>query len=77
VGQQELPFRQTVEHRMADIVNLRIARKRSARTKDAERAAENRLAHGASKHERTEVAAERDKLTRTIDGHRIEPGDRE
>jgi len=62
---------------MADIVNLRLARKRVARNKDAERAAENRLAHGATKRDRDEAATERDKLRRTIDGHRIEPGDRE
>jgi len=62
---------------MADIVNLRLARKRAARNKDADLAAENRLAHGVTKRERAKAAAERDKLSRTVDGHRIEPGDRE
>lgn len=65
-----------VEHRMAEIVNLRIARKRAERGKAANRAAENRLAHGASKKERASAASERDKLCETLDSHRIEPGDR-
>ena len=61
---------------MAEIVNLRIARKRAERDKATSLAAENRLAHGASKRQRSDAAAERDKLRRTLDGHRIEPGDR-
>lgn len=61
---------------MAEIVNLRIARKRAERDKAAARAAENRNAHGASKRERAAAEAEREKLGRTLDSHRIEPGDR-
>ena len=61
---------------MAEIVNLRIARKRAERDKAASLAAANRLAHGASKGERSVAAGQRDKLRRTLDGHRIEPGDR-
>ena len=61
---------------MAELVNLRIARKRAERDKAAGRAAENRQAHGASKRQRAETAAERDKLRQTLDSHRIEPGDR-
>lgn len=61
---------------MAEIVNLRLARKRAERSKAESQAAENRLAHGASKKQRTETAAERDKLNKTLDSHRIEPGDR-
>ena len=61
---------------MAEIVNLRTARKRAERGKAASRAAENRMAHGASKKERAVTDAERDKLGQTLDGHRIEPGDR-
>jgi hypothetical protein len=61
---------------MAEIVNLRIARKRAERDKAASLAAEKRLAHGASKSERSDAAAERNKLRRALDGHRIEPGDR-
>ena len=37
---------------MAEIVNLRIARKRAARSNAERSAAEQRLAHGASKSER-------------------------
>lgn len=61
---------------MAEIVNLRIARKRAERGKKESRAADNRLAHGTSKKLRTEAAAEREKLQKTLDSHRIEPGDR-
>ena len=61
---------------MADIVNLRIARKRMARKKAEDRAAERRLAHGASKAERDHATADRDKARRTLDQSRIEPGDR-
>jgi len=61
---------------MADVVNLRIARKRMARKQAEGRAAERRLAHGASKPERDHAAADRDKARRTLDQHRIEPGDR-
>jgi len=61
---------------MAEIVNLRIARKRAERSKAESRAAESRQAHGASKRERADAAAERGKLSQTLDSHRIEPGDR-
>ncbi len=61
---------------MAEIVNLRIARKRAERSRVASAAAENRQAHGASKKQRAEAESERDKLCRTLDRHRIEPGDR-
>ncbi len=61
---------------MAEIVNLRIARKRAERDKAAGLAAKNRFVHGASKSERSNATAERNKFRRTLDGHRIEPGDR-
>ena len=61
---------------MTEIVNLRIARKRAARSKAEDRAAEQRLAHGVSKPQRDRAAAERDKARETLDQHRIEPGDR-
>jgi hypothetical protein len=61
---------------MAEIVNLRIARKRAVRGKAEGRAAEQRLAHGASKAERNRTAADRDKAGQILDQHRIEPGDR-
>jgi hypothetical protein len=61
---------------MAEIVNLRTARKRAARSKAEGHAAEQRLAHGASKTERDRTAADQDKARQTLDQHRIETGDR-
>ena len=61
---------------MAEIVNLRTARKRAARNKAEDHAAQQRLAHGASQSERDQAAADRDKARQTLDQHRIETGDR-
>ncbi|MSP44491.1 MAG: DUF4169 family protein [Xanthobacteraceae bacterium] len=61
---------------MAEIVNLRTARKRAARGKAEGHAAEQRLAHGAPKSERDRAAADRDKARQKLDQHRIETGDR-
>jgi hypothetical protein len=61
---------------MAEIVNLRIARKRAARSNAERDAAEQRLAHGASKSERNKTAVDRDKARQILDQHRIETGDR-
>jgi len=61
---------------MAEIVNLRIARKRAARSKAEGHAAGQRLAHGASKSERDRAAADQNKARQTPDQHRIETGDR-
>jgi hypothetical protein len=61
---------------MAEIVNLRIARKRAARGKSERLAAERRLEHGAPKRERDLARADRDKARRTLDQHQIETGDR-
>ena len=61
---------------MAEIVNLRTARKRAARNKAQGQAAENRRAHGVTKWERAQAAADRDKVSQTLDQHRIETGDR-
>ena len=60
---------------MAEIVNLRMARKRAARSKSENLAAENRHAHGASKSDRANAQADREKSSKTLDQHRIEPGD--
>jgi hypothetical protein len=59
------------EQRMADIVNLRKARKAEARRRDEGRAAQNRLLHGRSKAERKRE----DKARREHEGHRIETED--
>ena len=61
---------------MAEIVNLRMARKRAARSKAEGHAAEQRLAHGASKAERDRAAADQDKARQILDQHHIETGDR-
>ena len=61
---------------MAEIVNLRMARKRAARSKAEDHAAEQRLAHGASKVERDRASADQDKARQILDHHRIETGDR-
>jgi DNA-binding helix-hairpin-helix protein with protein kinase domain len=61
---------------MAEIVNLRMARKRAARSKAEQHAAEQRMAHGVSKLEHDKAAADLNKARQTLDQHRIEPGDR-
>jgi DNA-binding helix-hairpin-helix protein with protein kinase domain len=60
---------------MAEIVNLRMARKRAARSKAEQHAAEQRMAHGVSKLEHDKAAADLNKARQTLDQHRIEPGD--
>lgn len=58
---------------MADIINLRMARKAKARTQAEQNAAANRAKFGASKAERQQRAQEEARLTRTIDGAKLEP----
>ena len=60
---------------MAEIVNLRMLRKRAIRSKAEQHAAEQRVAHGASKSERSQATADRDKARLTLEQHRIERGD--
>ena len=60
---------------MAEVINLRTARKRAKREQDAKRAEENRLAYGRPKAERRLEDARAEKLQRDLDAHRIEPGD--
>ncbi len=60
---------------MGEIVNLRQARKRREREREALAAAENRAAFGVTKAERRKTEAERDKASRTLDAHRIDPPD--
>ena len=67
--------RQPLSFGMAEIVNLRMARKRANRSKAEHHAAEQRVAHGASKSERSQAAADRDTARHTLDQHRIERGD--
>ena len=60
---------------MSEVVNLRLARKRANRSKAEQHAADQRVAHGASKAERKQAAADLDKARYTLDQHRIERGD--
>jgi hypothetical protein len=60
---------------MGDLVNLRTARKRAKRRQAGQAAASNRLAHGRSKAERTFEQSRADKARRSLDQHRIEPGE--
>ncbi|RDJ27127.1 DUF4169 family protein [Bosea caraganae] len=58
---------------MAEIINLRRARKQRERAEAGKQAEQNRLTFGRSKAERTLTEAERDKAIRALDGHRL-PG---
>ena len=58
---------------MAEIVNLRRARKQKARVEKEDRAAENRRRHGLTLTERKVEDAARDKAARHVDNHRREP----
>ena len=60
---------------MAEIVNLRTARKRAQRRQDDRQARTNRLAHGQPKTMRDLDDARRTKASRDLDRHKIEPGD--
>jgi hypothetical protein len=60
---------------MGNTVNLRTFRKRAERRREAELAAERRLAHGVSKLDRTLAHTREDKVRRDLEQHRIEPGD--
>lgn len=60
---------------MAEILNLRLARKRKARAQAGEKAARNRAVHGRSGAERAKAEAERQRAQATLDGHRREPED--
>lgn len=54
---------------MADIVNLRSARKARARVEKEAQAAQNRLRFGVSASERRAGDSARDKAERHLDGH--------
>jgi hypothetical protein len=60
---------------MAELVNLRTARKRAKRQREDVRAAENRLSQGRPKTERGLNTARLEKAGRDLDRHRIETGD--
>lgn len=64
---------------MADVVNLRMARKRKARDEREREADRNRMLHGRSKAEQRKTATEQERAERFVDGHRRQtpqpPGD--
>jgi hypothetical protein len=60
---------------MGDVVNLRGARKRTAKQLREKQAAENRFIHGRSKTERAAEEARNDKAARQLDGHRLGSGE--
>ena len=55
---------------MADILNLRQARKSKARAEKEARAAANRSVHGQSRAEKLKLDAERQKADRQLDLHK-------
>ena len=55
---------------MAEIVNLRLARKAFARRKSAELAAENRARHGMGKSEKLALGAETARTSRHLENAR-------
>ena len=58
---------------MAQIINLRMARKARMRAQSAQDAAANRAKFGGTKAERQARAAEEARLTRAVDGAKLEP----
>jgi hypothetical protein len=62
---------------MADLINLRTARKQAQRRRAEQKAASNRLAHGRPKTERFLERSRSEKAKRDLDGHRVDAGDAE
>ena len=58
---------------MAEIINLRLARKAKARAASAQDAAANRAKFGATKGERQIRAQEEARLNHAVDGAKLEP----
>jgi len=57
---------------MADIINLRRARKNKARAEKAAKSDANRVTHGIAKPVRNLAKARRDKDARIVDAHKLE-----
>ncbi len=62
---------------MADIVNLRQARKRKARAEKDAQAEANRVAFGRTKEDKRLSKARQDLEARRLEGHRLGPKDPE
>ena len=60
---------------MAEIINLRRARKQRARAEREAEAETNRARHGRTKAEKQHDATDQERHERSLDGHRIEPDD--
>jgi hypothetical protein len=60
---------------MADIVNLRMARKQARRRQAEQKAAANRLRHGRAQTERAIEQFDAEKSRKTFAQHRIETTD--
>lgn len=60
---------------MAEIVNLRSARKARKRAAEKERAAENRVVHGRTRAEKEVEAARRTRTETHLDRHRLDKDD--
>ena len=56
---------------MGDLVNLHRARKLRERERKAAEAAESRIAFGMTKAERRRLGAEREKVERDLEAHRL------
>ena len=57
---------------MAELINLRNARRRAQRLKEEREAEVNRLAHGQPKHLRELRKAAEHKTARDLDAHRLD-----
>lgn len=66
------PARSAYNPPMAEIINLRLARKAKARDTAEKTAATNRAKFGVTKGERQIRAAEDARLTRTVDGAKLD-----
>ena len=60
---------------MADVVNLRLARKQAKRRQAEQDAAVRRLEHGRSKAEKNLERARSEKVEHELDRHRLDSGD--
>ena len=58
---------------MAEVVNLRLARKAKRRAAAEDAAAQNRAAFGAAKGERVQTATQSERLKKTLDGAKRAP----
>ena len=60
---------------MAEIINLRRARKGKAKAEKEKTAEANRLLHGTPKHLRNLTEARKDKADQTLSSHKLEKGE--